>query len=694
MPADSEVSWFSDGDAYAWSGINSLAFDYWTQGDDGIVWVHCNNVENQLDSSSVTTTFAPNVPYFRLLNDRFVVAAGDSIQLAFTLVNDGLNGGPFIATVVSSDSELIPNFSLNWSDSVQNGDTVNLVNPQFITIPNQPDLWGRMIQLTLRAASNSFEAVVHILMRPSLVGFGYWFSQPVTVALDSVSQTLFVGSSDTLFCFNGDWSLRWQIVPWPGHPINSIAVGDVVGTTLGSREVACVIDSQRVYLSSAANGQHLWPIGFVNSHTISTPGVFMAPITGGPQDYVCFFDDNLLKMYDCGLTWPPLPYRNISRNQVVIEAPFTPTGVCWIPSPLFGDSAVGGGFVLTHGLHDRTNGSFVVMNALADILFPEDWIGFNLEYGYGVPVAGEFNPGDGSFEISWTFFNQAMNGGVMTCIYSVHDGQADFEILDVPGEIHPTLAVNHGYWSDWISRLCFTFYYPESGYTYLASGQMVSRLAAGNNPAYISTIGFDFSGYFRPYVVQGREVMIASDEGSGNTPLYYLPYNRAIGQGLIIRDVNWNTNWAIPVSSDSDHYANRWTMALISVPEGTESDWQGQFGNGQNTGCHPFLSSRPIPCLGPDDFHLTIENIAVNTCLVRATLCGYTERFVTHWKLFSTDSLNGNFAVYDSTVSNLRDFWKRVPTNSNKQFFYAQYEYELVLDGSNFWGRRTLWWQW
>lgn len=686
-PASGHIIDPTDQHGYAWSGINSFDLGQWTQLPNSQVWTQLLNMTNYTDSSSLQVTFRPNMPYFNLSSAAPWVEVGTEWQPQFSVVNNGTDGGPFVATLTSSDS-LIPTFTLTWPDSVRMGQTITLLADSSVQIPNDPAYWGTTMILTLTLPFNSLRTELHLMM-PNPENNGYRFSYPVVEAIDSATNLSVAASHDTLFCFNADGSLRWTHVFTPYHQINSVAIGSVRSYSLPpvtGLSVACVLDSHRVFLLSDNNGQPLarWE---VETGLISTPGVMIV------DGYVVFVDDITLKAYD-------LDQRLIAfaatRTEVTMPQGIHPDAWAYMGNPIMGDSVSGGAFIFTTGLATHTGGTFFIMSAGGQLLYPEDGPYPVSTYGFNVPRVGELICGNTSYEAFWSYQDADNNGGIMVWSYSSAQrvagiGTTEFGQAKIKSWSE---SITHSQPTDWMARQVYSFYVPEANHSYINIGTVTSNLGQGNAPVYTASVNLtDSVNNNRVIAAWNRELLLFNEQGNlmyGNGIIaHWESGDSIIGPPSVVRGSAEQARLRILVGN-----ADTWTVERRSLSGSLGGEWQGWFGNSRNSGYHPYFDGMPIQQCDDDTFYVTLQPSVAGVAILRINNCHH-DWLVRGIKLYSSTTYQG---LDDSTLApqiiwtRENQVWHQIElvASETKRFWYCRVIYDQAIDGAVLWGRFQL----
>lgn len=672
-------------DGYSSLGIDSVRFETW-YGDSSDVWVDIESISNFPDSTTVVIDFHPSVPLFRLLSDSMVVVeVGGMWEPGFNVRNEGASIGPFECQVISSRESIFPSFTLRYDDSVHTGELVQLHTDSLVEIPNEPTSWGQEVKLTFDfpGANDSTRAYLSMRKASHLIANG--FAYPVVCAVDSVSNHMLIASNDTLYCFDSFGAQLWQDVPWSGHRINQLAVGDVYyngGFKHGT--IAAEVDSSRIYLySKSGQLRTSWSL---TEGTVSTPSVMIA------DGYVWFVDGTTLRAYDENQNYPPYfgDVNPLTPLIPIFEFPeqIHPDGWCLLGNPALGDSVEGIAFAFTTGLNTRTAGKFFVMDAGNNVIYPRDQvIQEDADHGYGVPIALEVIPEDGWKEVWFQQYDSLNHGGTFTFAYSLVLDSIWFRYVDFgPLEVIPLAqGVSHGNPNDLVARSLFSYYRPDVNLSYLNIGNTRNLLGEGRLKTYVLSMAFDTISGSYVFAARGKGISLFSPTGypigSNNGLVYsWAGMDSVVGSPLVLRG---GTEGAILYTPTGD--AVGWRFDQRVLPGLGGADWCNSFGDPTNSGNHSFATVPLEGCDGPPEPTMTISRMTTNELLLRITVCGHPEWIVQGYEIFSGTNSEGPF---DSTsyVHPSRQFSLSVPANDSKRFFYARVEYTEIIDGSSIWG--------
>ncbi len=695
IPADGSVWDNTDGDVYPWSGIDSVVVGDWFQGSEAPIGWRADSIRTVYDPATgdsamaFTLTYVPPYPHFLIVDTLPPIGVmGSEWWPEIAVKNMGAATGPFSVSVTSEEPSMVPNFTLAYPDSVMWNETVVLTATEPVLIGNSMDYWGARIPLTLEFPMNTQLETVHLSMAPSPLWSGERFTGSEVYAADS--NLLIVASAETLRTYDGDFNLLWQRSF--SSSVICVAIGDVVGTSQGTKEVAALVQYGWVHLLSGDAGTPFdnWP---EMAQEPAAPGVMMISDSGN-QDYVAYVDGNLLRIFDSEGLAPNWQIRDFA------ELPIHPDAWCCLGSPVLGDSVTGVGFAFTTGLATNVDGRFFVTDGLGELVYPPQVPDADPNYGYGLPTAGDFN-GDGFQEICFPFRNDSALGGVKVCAYSVALDSVEIGQTNSGSAVltQGRIGATHGSPQDCQAKPIFCFSVPQTGRNYLSIGGIwplpgiTVGLGVSNHPAYLASMDVDFSVNNHIVVGMDRKIMMYSSNGLAFNPAHnpvvveWREEQIVAGASSIIAQSDGQATLLTPVSDSAN-----WTLDARVLPQGSQgADWQGWFANAQNTNCHTFSVTIPS-CDSTDTVSVTLNRLDLNNATLRVNVCGHLDWQINGYNIWRADTSDGTFTLYSNLITQERAIWQLIPLNDSAttSFFYATVVYDTLMDGSGFWGSHDL----
>jgi hypothetical protein len=685
-PVDQSIS--SDG--FAYSSLDSVPFYQWAQGGDSTadrrVWVTVNGIVNYADSTTVTVHYEPLFPYLDLISDSvFSLSVGTSWYPSFTVHNRGGSCGPIQIRVTSNIPDLLPDFIVEPSDSILSEEEAVLTSEQPVYIPNNPALWGSIATLTLHFPNGDHNAILHMSMLSDTLSVERRFACPVVMQADTLSNRLLIGSHDTLFCFDSEDQLLWSEIPWSGHPITQIAVGDVRNGNAG-QEVAVVADSQRLYLYSNTGSLFAnWPL---EVGAISTPACMIA------DGYVWYVDDRILRGYDCILNMPPY-YEGDPRSEVRFPTEIHPDGWCLLGNPAMGDTVTGLAFAYTTGLATHHDGKFFIMDTGGRVVYPLSTILNDANHGYGVPIAYDLIAADGCYEVHFDYFDNDFQGGAITCVYSqaldsIGLGITTFGLKGVVPLAH---GATLGDPSNWTARSMFCYHDNDSVCTRIVIGNANNPLGVGRHVAFLLSTAFDAVAGDYVFAARCNQVFLFSPSGtpanSNRGLLFSLTgADTVAGAPLVLTRPNGEAILFTPKSNGSS-----WDFDQRVLPGHAGADWIGLYGDPSNTGRHNFLGAANQDTIsGPEGVTSTIYPISPGVVRLSASVSGHSDWHITQYQVHQGTSYAGPFSVDYYSCQGCWQFSQQYNADSLgvRSYFYTTVRYDTLQDGRSLWGEHEL----
>jgi len=249
-------------------------------------------------------------------------------------------------------------------------------------------------------------------------------------------------------------------------------------------------------------------------------------------------------------------------------------------------------------------------------------------------------------------------------------------------------------WGENSAKLFFTYHDPQSQRTYLKIGDVTTLIGSEDNtPSYLASMDVNWSDWLTIVVAQDRKISFYRD-GQPYNPAYSAVVAQWTGTDSVIApsSVIKRSNGAVLITPVGD--GTSWTLDVREINQSVGPNWQGWYGNGQNTLCHFFRSNFPEPCLEPDTVYITLspsDPYFPEKIILHFHVCGNLDWDIAGYNIWYSDEPYGEFDFYTFWSNPNREADLPIPLAGlgERSFFRATVVYQ-VPDGSSLWGSHYL----